>query len=296
MTSTQHTFDMARAAEHYRATLLRIVDMLFALIGFDETAAVATLPRCTRNHVLRILRPAESAARRLIVVAARRITIVVRPSSERKEPPPHSVILGLDAKTSGAPSLRAKTDSVKPATAAGKREIGRILYLRAFREVSGMGPRVKPEDDARCGASRPTRSTAPNLSLLDPLKRFDFGPARKKPRGFPRISIIGVTEPRPIPEYWIPSPGDPVSAHGVCRRLHVLKRALDDLDGQAKRLARWRAKARPRRQPLETPLPDAARLAAGAQKAGLSRNRHRAARPALAGVPAVGHVVGLKPG
>jgi hypothetical protein len=62
--------------------LLRIVDMLFAVIGLDETAVIATLPRCTRNYVLRILRPAESAARRLIVVAARGIKVAVRVASE----------------------------------------------------------------------------------------------------------------------------------------------------------------------------------------------------------------------
>jgi hypothetical protein len=209
MTSTQeYAFDPVRAAEHYRATLLRVVDMLFALIGLDETAAVATLPRCTRNYVLRILRPAESAARRLIVVAARGIEITLRPASKRGKTPSHSVILGLDPKTSEAPSSLARSHSVKSATA----------------------------------------TSAKNLPLLDPFKRFDFTPRRRYARTFPRISIIGVTEPRPIPEIRQPSPGDPLDATRLCARMHALKAALNDLDKQAKRLALWQARSDLRRQ------------------------------------------------
>jgi len=227
----EHAFDPARAAEHYREALLRIVDMLFALIGLPENvilgpdpktseapsllARTLTLPRFTRNHVLRILRPAESAARRLIVVAARGIEVAVRLSDERKSSASSSVILGLDPKTSEAPSSLARTHSVKPATA----------------------------------------TSAKNLPLLDTLKRFDFAPRRRYAKTFPRISIIGVTEPRPIPEIRPPEPGDPLDATRLCRRLHALKRALDDIPGQAKRLARWEARRDLRRkQPDHGPL------------------------------------------
>jgi hypothetical protein len=61
-------------------------------------------------------------------------------------------------------------------------------------------------------------------------------------RSFPRITFIGLTEPTPIPDDWIPSPDDEIDATRLCRRLAGLKRALDDLDGQARRLARWRAR------------------------------------------------------
>jgi hypothetical protein len=209
MTSTQgHAFDWPKAIEKNRVALLRVVEMLFALIGLDETAAIATLPRCTRNYVLRILRPAESAARRLIVVAARGISVTLRSSTGRKGPQSTSVFLGLDPKTSEAPSSLARTHSVKPATA----------------------------------------TSAKNLPLLDPFKRFDFTPRRRYARTFPRISIIGVTEPRPIPEIRLPSPGDPLDATRLCRRLSALKAALDDIPGQAKRLARWEARRDLRRQ------------------------------------------------
>ncbi|WP_193175848.1 hypothetical protein [Oricola nitratireducens] len=82
----------------------------------------------------------------------------------------------------------------------------------------------------------------PALPLIDPLKRFDFRPRRRRARSFPRINFIGLTEPTPIPDDWFPSPDDLLDAAPLCRRLHMLKRALDDLDGQAKRLARWKAK------------------------------------------------------
>ncbi len=54
--------------------------------------------------------------------------------------------------------------------------------------------------------------------------------------------MIGVSEPRPIPEGWFPSPDDELDAAPIGRRLRMLKRALDDLDGHAKRFARWRAR------------------------------------------------------
>jgi hypothetical protein len=38
------------------------------------------------------------------------------------------------------------------------------------------------------------------------------------------------------------APGDEIDAASLGRRLLSLKRALDDLDSQAKRLARWKAK------------------------------------------------------
>ena len=88
-----------------------------------------------------------------------------------------------------------------------------------------------------------TTPATPGFPLLDSLKRFDFHPRRRYAKTFPRISIAGVTEPRPVPEMQIPSPDDPVNAERLCRRLVVLKRALEDIDGQARRLARRLASA-----------------------------------------------------
>jgi hypothetical protein len=169
-----------RAIERNREALLRVLAALFAMAGLSDGDTVATLPRHLHNHILRILRAAESAVRRLIVIAARDVVVVVAPA-RRKQP----------------------TTSSTTTT---------------------------------------TTSVAIALSLLDPRKRFDFQPRRRRAKSFPRICVIGLTEPTPIPEDWIPSPDDEIDATRLCRRLVGLKRALDDLDGQAKRLARWKAR------------------------------------------------------
>jgi hypothetical protein len=56
------------------------------------------------------------------------------------------------------------------------------------------------------------------------------------------------------PEKPLPTPGDPLDATRLCARLHALKAALNDLDKQAKRLARWQARTDLRRK-LPDPKP-----------------------------------------
>ncbi|WP_210325903.1 hypothetical protein [Oricola nitratireducens] len=180
MTNAQgHTINWDKAIARNRDALLRVLAALFAMAGLAGGVTATTLPRHLHNHILRILRAAESAVRRLIVIAARDLVVVVAP---RKQ---------------AATTTTTSTTSV-PAVAA--------------------------------------------LPLLDPRKRFDFRPRRRRAKSFPRICVIGVSEPRPIPEIRIPTPEDAMDATRLRRRLAALKRALDDLDGHAKRLARWRAK------------------------------------------------------
>ena len=57
----------------------------------------------------------------------------------------------------------------------------------------------------------------------------------------PRISGLDLGSPfRPLPQP--PSPDDPIDATRLALRLTALASALDDLPGQAKRFARWRAR------------------------------------------------------
>ncbi|WP_210325797.1 hypothetical protein [Oricola nitratireducens] len=170
-----------RAIDRNREALLRIVAALFVLAGRGEGDAVATLPRHLRNHLLSILRPAESAVRRLIVIAARGFVVVV-------------------------PARRKRTTTTTTTTT-----------------TTGEPAAIA-------------------LPLIDPRKRFDFRPRRRRAKSFPRICVIGLTEPAPIPEIRVPMPDDPVDAARLRRRLAGLKRALGDLDGHAKRLARWKAR------------------------------------------------------
>ncbi len=55
------------------SALIRVVSALLASAGLAAGAVIVVLPRDVRLSVLRVLRPAESAARRLIVVAAQRL-------------------------------------------------------------------------------------------------------------------------------------------------------------------------------------------------------------------------------
>jgi hypothetical protein len=72
--------DWARAIERNSEALKGIVEALFALLGVDEMETVGRIPHRLYSAVLRILRPAESAARRLIVVAACGLVVKVAPS------------------------------------------------------------------------------------------------------------------------------------------------------------------------------------------------------------------------
>ncbi len=146
-----------------------------------------TLPRQLHRFVLRLLRPAEAAARRLIIVAARGLTL----------PPP-----------------MRRTDAARKTGRAGVPP--RTLELR-----------IRP------------------LPLLDRLSPWSVR-ARPVASGIPRISVPGYSQPFTVR---LPSADDPVDATRLALRLSALASALDDLPGQARRFARWRARAMPRQSP-----------------------------------------------
>lgn len=89
-----------------------------------------------------------------------------------------------------------------------------------------------------------TNARIPAFPLLDPLKRFHFDPPRRASKFTPRICVVGITEPAPLPEEPAVSPDDPVDATGLCRRLLSSRRALTNLPREARRLARWNARNR----------------------------------------------------
>jgi hypothetical protein len=225
-----------------------------------------TLPRHLRLAILRLLRPAEAAARRLIIAAARGL-VVPMPSPRKPKP--------------------------KPATVEP--------LLRRFGIAVVMSPADLARDAAakRAAVARAARPRALCLPLFDPPRRvlspeLVAGSKGSKGRGryvpahaAPRIWTPGI-EPHRLPPP--PSPDDPIDATRLGRRLAALAAALDDLPGQAKRFARWRARnmrentsGRPRRtSPLRRGRPPGGRLtrfdpsayrdAAGAQRRNASRN------------------------
>jgi hypothetical protein len=98
----------------------------------------------------------------------------------------------------------------------------------------------------RAAAIRVARPRGLSLPLLDPLRSpLNWSKGRFYRRhvpayAAPRILFPGVTEPFFLPPP--PSPDDPIDAARLALRLEALAVALDDLPGQAKRFARWKAR------------------------------------------------------
>ncbi|SMH51803.1 hypothetical protein [Mesorhizobium australicum] len=81
-----------------------------------------------------------------------------------------------------------------------------------------------------------------SFPLLDPLPDPTAPPFRIRASGVPRVFIPGWTTPFPVAPRQEPSRNDPLEAGYLRRRVAALSRALEDLPGQARRLARWRAR------------------------------------------------------
>lgn len=117
----------------------------------------------------------------------------------------------------------ARPRKPEPAQSILRKGIGTgIVMPRGFRPSAGTG------------AARLC------LPLTDPLPRWGVR-ARPGASGFPRVSIPGLTPPFPIPRP--PAPDDPIDAARLALRLGALGRALDNLPREARRFARWRARA-----------------------------------------------------
>ncbi|MEX0954859.1 MAG: hypothetical protein WDZ83_06570 [Rhizobiaceae bacterium] len=91
-------------------------------------------------------------------------------------------------------------------------------------------------------ADAPATLGIPAFPLLDPLRKFSFDPPRRASKFFPRICVVGYSEPAPLPEKPVLSFDDPINATGIHRRLLSSRRALENLPAQARRLARWKAR------------------------------------------------------
>ena len=211
---------MDAAIERNRVALARIVASLVAMAGLaldpEARGPGRTLPRHLWRAVLRLLRPAEAAARRLIIAAARGLVVPV-PCARMLKPKPESP----------EPLLRRLGIAIVVPPA----DLARASLLRR--------PHVR-ETEAGGGGSDPSTPHIPPFALLDPLRRpIPEGHGHASGRAVPRILFPGLIEPSPLLPP--PSPDDPVSAAGVGRRLAALAAALDDLPRHARRFARWKA-------------------------------------------------------
>ncbi len=197
--------------ERNRERLKGILAALVAMAGLAGTAPPSgdrgpspTLPRHLHRSILRLLRPAESAARRLVIVAARDL-VLAPPRPRKPRPKPVSIF-------------------VRP----GEMRTGIVLPYG-----------VKP-GDILPGLARPHRARSLALPLIDPLRGL---PGRRRPptTSVPRIWAPGFSEPDRAPARR-PLPGDPIDATRLALRFQAIGRVLDDLPGHARRFARWRAR------------------------------------------------------
>ena len=182
----------------------------------EEKKPGPTLPRHLWRAILRLLRPAEAAARRLIIAAARGLVVSLPKPRERKPKPvaPEQFLrsLGIAVRMTPAEMARAAAEARRAAAAAER-------------------------------ARAPARPRSFCLPLLDPLRTPEPVEGRRgavPAHAVPRILLPGMIEPHRLPP--LPSPDDAVSAARLNQRLAALAAALDDLPGQALRFARWKAR------------------------------------------------------
>jgi hypothetical protein len=217
--------DWAAAIDRNREALKRVLVRLRAMAHIDDgDERPEPLPRILHRAVLRLLRPAEAAARRLVIVAARGIEVTLPPARDREVParpvrpsPVHSIrirSLGL-AVHSAVP--------VKPVTRAESPYLPAQLGQKAGQ--AGQKPPPPPP--------RPLC-----LPLFDPPVRF----GRRRSSGSPTISCPGFGSPSSIPRRNPPNPFDLLDTTRLSLRLAALAAALDDLPRHAQRFARWQAR------------------------------------------------------
>ena len=217
--------DGSEPIERNREALKRILAMLVAMAELGsrgqftffrpEGSGSSEVARAEKSKLSPALTPAFSLPRHVY----RAILMLLRPAESATRRLIIAAALGLVV--------------VLPPPRAPKPEPP-IRGPRAFRPVN---PKKRPK--------RAPRSLS--LSLLDPLKRYFRIRRRYVPaHAAPRIRWLGGFDspflPRPPPPPPPPTPDDPINAARLGQRLAVLAAALDDLPGQAKRFARWRAR------------------------------------------------------
>ena len=138
---------------------------------------------------------------------------------------------------------------LRSAEAAARRLI--VVAARGLVVLPGPQRHIVPDQPSPFGRSGPVltpspkvprQAPRPTLPLIDPLPG-QFRRRHTASTTMPRISVPGWSDPAPLPAR--PAGNDLLDAGSIHRRLAALVLALDDLPGQAKRLARWRSR-RPR--------------------------------------------------
>jgi hypothetical protein len=129
-----------------RGALLRIVAMMFAMLGLSENVAPERISRTLRNTILRILRPAEAAVRRLIFAAAK--DIEVKPSLSKPLPKDKKIPKSKDE------TKKKRRRSFQLSDNRG------VIEPQTRRKFAKTGPRISNFDGWKPGP-RPAPKPAP---------------------------------------------------------------------------------------------------------------------------------------
>jgi hypothetical protein len=129
---------------------------------------------------------------------------------------------------------------------AERRRLGLAVMFRPADPAGGaQAPAASRRAKAEGGAAVEGGPRIPAFCLFDPPRRLAlFGRRRARtcpPHAAPRIIYPGLAEPHRLPPP--PGPHDPINAGRVIARIASLSAALDDLPGQARRFARWKARS-----------------------------------------------------
>ena len=231
-------FDWRVAIDLNCEKLCDIAFRLLVMAGIQAGRSNPFLPRHLYLRILSILRPAEFAARRLIAMAACKLDLKVGPVRPRGPAQPSSPLRGSVGRveTSGS----TPTDLPREAELSGSANRVRGKAAPNLPEQQNPPHQLrlvrsahKPSYPLPVGAR--TESSIPAFPLFDPFKPF--------PEPWLTEAEIAALDD-PAIRFFIQAspPNEPVDARALGRRIRALADALMDLDGQALRLARWRAR------------------------------------------------------
>ena len=154
-------------------------------------------------------------------------------------------LLGLDGTDAASRIPRSLHSAVLGVLRPAESAVRRLIVIAARGLVVKLAPlRPVPAGKVIGKGGGHSRSS---FQLFDPRRRFARLRHGKIMRNPPRIHFLGPDPrvvamwpaPRPVAAP-PPPPNGLVNAERLSRRLQALKRALEDLPRQAKRLARWR--------------------------------------------------------
>lgn len=243
--------DWQAAVEWRAAALRRIVSSLVAMVGRgtdDELrppdavpADRPTLSRRRHRALTRVLRPVEAAARRLVIVLALAVHAAPQAQADAADRPAADLPKAQKGRPRRAHAPRQPV-AASTSLASGTRSGIVIRHLRDAHPTFGIavgslvGPAPVPAW-AIPPAPKPPRRL--RLPLTDPLRRTSK--RRSAPRSRPSIWFPG-SEAERAPAWRAPRPDDRLDATRLMLRIEALADALDDLNGEAKRFLRWRAR------------------------------------------------------